>query len=82
MLEQIGFAIILSLSGYHSSGTAIAAEIRREIEIAKARMGNDWHLLSIVDSWGDSIDNRETLQASRTLTRTGSTVVNLFCTVH
>jgi hypothetical protein len=62
--------------------TTIAAEIWREIEIAKARMGNDWHLLSVVNSWGDSMDERETLQALRTLNQTGSTVVNLFCTVH
>jgi hypothetical protein len=62
--------------------TAIAAEIWREIGIAKARIGHDWHLLSIVNSWGDTMDDHETLQAIQTLNRTGSTVVNLICTVH
>jgi hypothetical protein len=33
---------------------AIKAEIRRELEIAKAKQGNDWQVQAIENSWGDT----------------------------
>lgn len=62
--------------------TSIRGEIRREIAIAKANRGNDWQLHSIVNSWGSTMDDRETLQAIRTLNQTGSMFATIVCTVH
>ena len=62
--------------------TAIAAEIWREISIAKAKCGNDWHVLSIVNSWGDTMDDRETLEAIRTFNQTGLVFITIVSTVH
>jgi hypothetical protein len=51
---------------------AIRQEIRRELAIAKAKRGNDWQVQSIENSWGDTMDDRETLKILRQINRTGS----------
>lgn len=52
---------------------AIRSDIRRELAIAKWKFGNDnWQVLSIEGSWGDTLDDRQTLQYLRDLNRTGS----------
>ena len=61
---------------------AIRAEIRRELAIAKATRGNDWQVQSIVNSWGDTMDDRETLKAVRRLNQTGSMFETIVGTIH
>jgi hypothetical protein len=42
---------------------AMRAEIRREMDIAKLKYGeDDFDVLCIEGSWGDTLDNRQTLQ--------------------
>lgn len=52
----------------------IKSEIRRQIAIAKTKYGpRDFALLCIQGGWGDTLDDRKTLEMLRTLNRTGST---------
>lgn len=39
--------------------------VRRELAVARAKHGNSWEVQSIADSWGDTMDDRETLGAIR-----------------
>jgi hypothetical protein len=51
----------------------IKAEIRRQMAIARTKYGpRDFALLCIEGSWGDTLDDRETLAMLRSLNRTGS----------
>ncbi|RWA84942.1 hypothetical protein [Mesorhizobium sp.] len=43
-----------------------------ELAIARAKHGSSWEVQSIVNSWGDTMDDRETLAAIRLFNRTGS----------
>jgi hypothetical protein len=61
---------------------AVKAAIRREFELAKARFGNDWQLLCIEESWGDTLDDRHTLRMLRSLNRDGSCYSRMFYRKH
>jgi hypothetical protein len=60
---------------------AIRAEIRRELEIARAKYGETFEVLCIEGSWNDTIDDRKALQLLRTLNRTGSMYSEVICQV-
>jgi hypothetical protein len=60
---------------------AISSEVRRELEIARAKYGDDFELLCIEGSWGDTIDDRKALELLRTLNRTGSMYSEVICRV-
>jgi hypothetical protein len=60
---------------------AIKVEIRRELTVAKARRGNDWQVQSIENSWGDTMDDRETLRDVRHLNRIGSVFTRVICAI-
>ena len=52
---------------------AVRREIRRELAVARAKPGN---------SWGDTLDDRETLAAIRLFNRTGSMFAGVICSIH
>jgi hypothetical protein len=58
---------------------AIKVEIRRELAIARAKRGDDWQVQSIENSWGDTMNDRETLRDIRSLNRTGSMFAWVIC---
>ncbi|NGO50407.1 hypothetical protein [Allomesorhizobium camelthorni] len=60
---------------------AIRSEVRREMEIARAKYGEHFELLCIEGSWGDTIDDRKALQLLRSLNRTGSIYAEVICQV-
>jgi hypothetical protein len=62
---------------------AIGAEIRRELEIAKAKYGADhFEVLCIEGSWIDQlVDDRKTLLHLQTLSQTGSLYIAVSCEV-
>jgi hypothetical protein len=60
---------------------AIRAEVRRELEIARAKYGEHFELLCIEGSGGDTIDDRKALELLRTLNRTGSMYSEVICRV-
>lgn len=51
---------------------AVRCEIRR----------NSWEVQSIANSWGDTMDDRETLAAIRLFNRTGSMFASVICSIH
>lgn len=52
---------------------AIRSEIESELERARARFGPDnIEVMAITGSWGDTMDDRQVLEALRKLNRTGS----------
>jgi hypothetical protein len=53
-------------------GEAVKEEIRRELAKAKARFGDDFEVLCLEGSWGDTLDDRQTLEMLRHLNRSGS----------
>ncbi|EHK56880.1 hypothetical protein [Allomesorhizobium alhagi] len=59
----------------------IRSEVRREMEIARAKYGENFELLCIEGSWGDTIDDRKALQLLRSLNRTGSIYAKVICRV-
>ena len=62
---------------------AMRAEIVREMDIAKTRYGEDrFEVLCIKGSWGDTLDDRQTLQLLKTLNRTGSIVQEVICRIY
>jgi hypothetical protein len=60
---------------------AIRAEVRRELEIARAKYGEHFELLCIEGSCGDTIDDGKALELLRTLNRTGSMYSEVICQV-
>jgi hypothetical protein len=61
---------------------AMRAEIRREMDIAKVKYGEDhFEVLCIEGSWGDTLDNRQTLQLLKALNRTGSIFKEVICRI-
>ena len=60
---------------------AIKVEIRRELAIARAKRGNDWQVQSIENSWGDTMDDRQTLRDIRHLNRAGSMFTRVICAI-
>ncbi len=60
---------------------AVKVEIRRELAIARAKRGNDWQVQSIENSWGDTMDDRETLRDIHHLNRTGSMFTRVICAI-
>jgi hypothetical protein len=61
---------------------AIKSEIRRQIAIARTKYGpRDFALLCIEGSWGDTLDDRKTLDMLRSLNRAGSIYRRVVCQV-
>jgi hypothetical protein len=60
---------------------AIRAQVRREMEIARAKYGENFEMLCLEGSWGDTIDDRKALQLLRSLNRTGSIYGEVICHV-
>ncbi|EHK53466.1 hypothetical protein [Allomesorhizobium alhagi] len=60
---------------------AIRAEVRRELEIARAKYGEHFELLCIEGSYGDTIDDGKALELLRTLNRTSSMYSEVICQV-
>jgi hypothetical protein len=58
---------------------ALRGEVRRELEIARAKYGESFEVLCIEGSWGDTIDDRKALELLRTLNRTGSMYSEVIC---
>lgn len=58
---------------------AICTEVRRELEVARAKYGEHFELLCIEGSWGDAIDDRKALQLLRSMNRTGSIYAKVIC---
>lgn len=61
---------------------AVRGEIRRELAVARAKHGNSWEVQSVVNSWGDTMDDREILTAIRLFNRTGSMFAGVICSIH
>lgn len=61
---------------------AVRSEIRRELAVARAKHGNCWEVQSIANSWGDTMDDRETLAAIRLFNRTGSMFAGVICSIY
>jgi hypothetical protein len=52
---------------------AIRSEIESELERARVQFGEDnIEVMAIAGSWGDTMDDRQVLEALRKLNRTGS----------
>lgn len=61
---------------------AMRAEIVREMNIAKAKYGeNHFEVLCIEGSWGETPDDRQTLQLLKALNRTGSIFQEVICQI-
>ena len=61
---------------------AMRAEIVREMDIAKTTYGADrFEVLCIEGSWGDTLDDRQTLHLLRALNRTGSIFQEVICRI-
>jgi hypothetical protein len=58
---------------------AVKEEIRRELAKAKARFGDDFEVLCLEGSSGDTLDDRQTLRMLRYLNRTGSMCKTVIC---
>ncbi|RWC82922.1 hypothetical protein EN858_29950 [Mesorhizobium sp. M4B.F.Ca.ET.215.01.1.1] len=56
--------------------------VRRELAVARAKHGNSWEVQSIANSWGDIMDDRETLGAIHLFDRTGSVFAGVICSIH
>jgi hypothetical protein len=74
-----GYSAWMTVTQSKTTDEAIKAEIRRQLAIAKAKRGNDWQVQSIENSWGDTMDDRETLRDVRQLNRTGSMFTRVIC---
>ncbi|MEI8703399.1 hypothetical protein [Mesorhizobium sp. ISC15] len=63
---------VYSLDMSETAVICLDEAVRRELAVARAKHGNSWEVQSIVNSWGDTMDDRETLAAIRLFNRTGS----------
>ncbi|RWK48113.1 hypothetical protein [Mesorhizobium sp.] len=61
---------------------AVRGEIRRELAVVRTKHGNRWEVQSIANSWGDTMDDRETSAAIRLFNRTGSMFAGVICSIH
>jgi hypothetical protein len=62
-------------------GEGVQNEIRRELAKAKARFGNDFEIVCLEGSWGDTLDDRQLLGMLRYLNRTGSMYREITCLI-
>lgn len=71
------YSLDMSKTAVISLDEAVRCEIRRELAVAGAKLGNSWEVQSIVNSW-----DRETLAAIRLFNRTGSMFADVICSIH
>ncbi|MER9629612.1 hypothetical protein [Mesorhizobium sp. M0296] len=76
------YSLDMSETAVISLDEAVRCEIRRELAVARAKHGNSWEVQSIANSWGHTMDDRETLAAIRLLNRTGSMFAGVICSIH
>jgi hypothetical protein len=51
---------------------ALPLLIRAELDLCRARWGEDFQLLCLERNWGEALDDRQVLRLARLLNRTGS----------
>jgi hypothetical protein len=65
-----------------SLDNAMHAEIRRELEIAKAKYGDDrFEVICIEGGWCDTLDDHQALRLLWALNRTGSIFQEVICQI-